>query len=357
MKKKPWVAGLLSFFFPGVGHIYAGKIKRGFILFSTWFFSVFIISFISVYLSGGLTLFIFFLLSNLVVILVLVDAVKCTRKENLNQSSVSKSKTSAYLVYGITYFVLVFFILTPLLKSVSFEAYKIPTASMENNLLVGDYILVSKNIYGIHIPFSDDYLFHFSQPERNELVTYKYYDLIESGRYEKNYYIKRCIGLPGEEIKIVNKKVYINNTEIEEAGDVVHSIDTMAAGVASRLIFPVSSGWNEDNYGPLKIPAAGEKVKINFENLQMWEKIIKDEGNSLTFDGSGKITLNGTTAEEFVYKVKNDYVFLLGDNRGNSLDSRYKGFISVGNIVGKAKFIYFSLDKGNIRFDRIGREL
>lgn len=91
----------------------------------------------------------------------------------------------------------------------------------------------------------------------------------------------------------------------------------MAAGVASRLIFPVSSGWNEDNYGPLKIPAAGEEVKINFANLKVWEKIIKDEGNTLSFNGSGKITPNGKTADEFTYNIKNDYVFLMGDNRGN----------------------------------------
>lgn len=357
MRKKPWLVGLLSVFFPGLGHIYAGKIKRGFILFFTWLITVFIISFFSAYSAGGLAFYIYLLLSNVVVILIIVDAVRCVRKENLNPSSAIKSKTSSYLVYGITYLVLVFFVLTALLKSVVVEAYKIPTGSMENTLLIGDYILGSKNIYGIHVPFSDDYLFHFSQPERNDLVIYKYYDLIESGKYEKNYYIKRCIGLPGEEFKIINKKVYIDDKELPECKGIIHSNDTLRPGATSRRIFPVSSGWNEDNYGPLKIPKAGEEVEINFSNIRVWEKLIKDEGNSLSFDGSGKITLNGKTAEEFIYKVKNDYVFLLGDNRNNSLDSRYKGFISVKDIMGKAKLIYLSLNKGNIRFDRIGREI
>lgn len=357
MKKKSWIAGLLSYLFPGLGHLYAGKIQRGFIMFFLWVILAFVIAFISSYLKYELIIPALFLIPNIVSILILIDAIKCVKKENETHSGIMKSKAVTYITYGFIYLIFVPFVLVGLIKSTVAEAYRIPTGSMENTLLIGDYILGVKNAYGIHIPFSDKYLFYSGKPERNDLVIYKFNDLTESGGYEKNYYIKRCIGLPGEEIKIVNKKVYINNTEIEKTGDVVHSIDTMAAGAASRLIFPVSSGWNEDNYGPLKIPAAGEEVKINFDNLQMWEKIIKDEGNTLSFDGSGKITLNGTTAEEFVYKVKNDYFFLMGDNRGNSLDSRYKGFICVGDIVGKAKLVYFSSDKGNIRFDRIGRGL
>ena len=352
MRKKPWIAGLSSFLFPGLGHIYAGKIKRGFIFFFMWFISVFFIAFVSSYFEGNLIFYIYFLFSNIIVILMLIDAVRCVRKENVNSSATIKSKATVYLTYGVIYIILVFFVLTALLKSVVVEAYKIPTGSMENTLLIGDYILGAKNVYGVHIPFSDDYFYYFRQPERNDLVIYKFFDLIGSGKYEKNYYIKRCIGLPGEEIKIINKKVYIDNEELQECEDIIHSNDTLRVGVENGKIFPPSSGWNEDNYGPLKIPKVGEEVKINFSNIRVWEKLIKDEGNSLSFDGSGKITLNGKTAEEFVYKVKNDYVFLLGDNRNNSLDSRYNGFISLTDIMGKAKLIYFSTD-----WERIGKLL
>jgi len=125
-------------------------------------------------------------------------------------------------------------------------------------------------------------------------------------------------------------------------------------------IFPFSPDyrWNRDNFGPLRIPKAGETVQLTLKNLPIYDRIINAyEGNTLSVKDS-TILINGKLATSYTFKM--NYYWMMGDNRHRSADSRYWGFVPEDHIVGKALFIWLSLDKdksflSKIRFDRIFR--
>ena len=125
-----------------------------------------------------------------------------------------------------------------------------------------------------------------------------------------------------------------------------------------KTIFPFSENfeWTRDNFGPLWIPQKGVTVKLNLENLPLYERIITSyEGNELSVEDDGTIRINGETVTEYTFRQ--DYYFMMGDNRHNSLDSRYWGFVPEDHIVGKPALIWLSIDgnrkfPGNIRWRR-----
>ena len=193
-----------------------------------------------------------------------------------------------------------------IIRALVIQAFRIPTGSMENTLLVGDFLLVNKFIYGAKIPFTDIRLPAFDEPKPNDIVVFKY------PKDPKLDYIKRCLAVGGQTVEIRNKVVYVDGKEIPlpPKGQHIFS-DIRPPGVQDYDNFPTGSG-NRDNYGPVKVP-------------------------------------------------ENHY-FMLGDNRDNSQDSRYWGFLPKENIVGKPLIIYFSWDKTiplyrffkKIRWVRIG---
>lgn len=135
------------------------------------------------------------------------------------------------------------------------------------------------------------------------------------------------------------------------------------AGVRDPRIFPHSEyfNWNRDNFGPMIIPQEGETVEINLQNIELYRRIIEVyEGNTLQINGEN-ILINGQKTN--TYKFKMDYYWMMGDNRHNSADSRYWGFIPDDHIVGKAIFVWLSLDKfkswgeGKIRWRRMFRAI
>ncbi len=117
-------------------------------------------------------------------------------------------------------------------------------------------------------------------------------------------------------------------------------------------IFPTNSDWNRDNYGPLKIPQKGDVVNINFKTINTYKNIIENyEHNQLKIDhNEHKIYINGKLSDR--YTIKKDYYFMMGDNRHNSLDSRYFGFVPFDHIIGSPFLIWLSLDwkKGGLSF-------
>ncbi len=241
-----------------------------------------------------------------------------------------------------------------LIKSFLIETSRVPTGSMEKTILIGDFLFVNKFIYGSssprNIPFTDITLPYFQlpalgEPERYDIVVFEYPgDRDELKPTVINNYVKRLVGLPGETISIVDKVVYINGKEIKRPHFIQYSNQMpIPKGIPNPAIFPYGCEWNEDNYGPISIPKKGDKVKLNRSNIEIYRNIIDREYGKrvVTVEGE-EIKIEGKTISE--YTIKQDFFFMMGDNRDNSADSRFWGFVPREKILGQAWMIYWSWD-------------
>lgn len=256
--------------------------------------------------------------------------------------------------------------------------FKIPTGSMEGSLLVGDYLLCNKFVYGIRTPdwigipythigfwIPNTRLPGFREPKQGDVVIFKY----PRDMYE--YYIKRCAAVSGDTVLIRDKTTYVNgNVFPNPPNSQFIEQRTLPLGYQQPDIFPPGSG-NVHNYGPVRVPAPGDTFHFTDSNRETWFErfqLIVYEGNRLTLSYGGEQTLltvdnqdrwetairsypvesfsiNGRTLDECVYTVKYRQYFMMGDNRDNSLDSRYWGFVPERNVVGEALMVYWSWDK------------
>jgi signal peptidase I len=348
------------------------------------------------------------------------------------------------------------------------EAYTIPTSSMEGSLKVGDYLFVSKAHYGIRTPqtvlqipllhnripilnresyLSSPSLPYFRLPgltkiERNDPVVFNWpigdkvyiapnrtfsidqvgmdiskeqasrYPYVERPMDKTDFYIKRCVAIPGDTLEIINKQIYINGKPSENPQKIQYSYEvTITSGInpselerldiypldingggrinlngrnlmsmtsdqAKRLkelgaevvlrkqstdprLFPHDPanfpGQSVDNYGPLWIPQKGVTIDLTLSNLAMFEKIITTyEHHDLEVKGK-QIFIDGREAKQYTFQW--DYYWMMGDNRHNSEDSRFWGFVPETHIVGKPLFIWMSTKFGSmangIRWDRL----
>ena len=337
-----------------------------------------------------------------------------------------------------------------------FQAFKIPSSSMESTLYTGDHLFVSKLTYGprlpqtpLTIPFTHNRIFGsesystliqnkyrrlkgFREVRRGDIVVFgfpngdtvltrrpadDYYAWVRSlGREEtiaqfgpvivrpadkKDHYVKRCVAVAGDTLEIRDGLVWvngekeadypgrqltyqvitsgsrINQLKLEELGlnlselyfdsrlpgyphmplteemlgkvkeiqtvlDVTPSLEKYPATAEESAIFPFSKPWTSDYFGPLWIPAKGATVALDMENLPLYERIIRDyEHNTLQVEGES-ILINGEACTEYTFQQ--DYYFMMGDNRHNSLDSRYWGFVPEDHIVGTPSIIWLSTD-------------
>lgn len=281
-----------------------------------------------------------------------------------------KSKLREYFDALVFAAVVAFFI-----KVFLFEAYRIPTGSMENTLLVGDFLLVTKFTYGAttprNIPFTDIRIPYvqlpgFKDPKLGDIIVFDFPgDREDKQSKEVLNYIKRCVGLPGDSLMIVNKVLYNNGTPFPNPPNSKFISPLQTSNMSNPRIFPKGSGWNEDNFGPIRVPKAGDRIKIDSSNFEGWRMFVIREGRTIRLGQDMKVYVDEQPLQDGLYTVKRDYLFMMGDNRNNSLDSRFWGFMPVENVVGEAFMIYWSWDAnigfneffrllGTIRWDRIG---
>jgi signal peptidase I len=268
-----------------------------------------------------------------------------------------KSKPKEYfdaLLYAaiVAFFLKIFFV----------EAYRIPTGSMENTLLVGDFLLVNKFIYGAtsprNIPFTDIRLPYFrfptfKDPVKGDVVVFDFpgnRDELESK--EVVNYIKRLIGEPGDTILVKNAVLFVNSQVFPNPPNSRITPRPQGENIVDPRTFPKGKGWNEDNYGPIRVPKKGDFIELNKDNIQGWEMFIKKEGHNVRMTPDNKIMIDEKESDK--YEVKRDYLFMMGDNRNNSLDSRFWGFMPKENVVGQGLIIYWSWDP-SISFADIGK--
>ncbi|MBS1491974.1 MAG: signal peptidase I [Bacteroidetes bacterium] len=294
--------------------------------------------------------------------------IKKTTKTDKNK--VKKNKPKEFFD-ALVYAAIVAFII----KIFLFEAYRIPTGSMENTLLVGDFLLVTKFTYGAttprNVPFTDIRIPYwklpgFKDPERGDIIVFDFPgDKDELESKEVVNYIKRCVGLPGDTIHVVDKQLYVNGAIFPNPPN--SQFDKVQRGLDTRnaRIFPKGAPWTEDNYGPIRVPKKGDKIALNDKNFDQWRMFALKEGHRIQLNPGGVISSDGVNLPNNEYTVERNYLFMMGDNRNNSLDSRFWGFMPEQNIVGQAFMLYWSWDAnipfshffdllGSIRWGRIG---
>jgi len=383
-----------------------------------------------------------------------------------------KLKLPRYLQSGLEWlFILLLALASSITIKVLFvETYKIPTPSMEETLLAGDFIFVSKLAYGprlpetpLAIPFYHNKLPSgkksyseklkmphkrlkgFSRVERDDIIVFNFpagdtmvvqypgqnyyslvrqygreyirseFDLITHPVDKRENYIKRCIALPGDTLQILGGQVRVNgNTRpvlphqkfkyyvttngsplpdalldslkilktevtynpanslhvlslVEEYVETLRSFPQVRSikkyveptlSFQNQEIFPHNPHyrWTGDNFGPLKVPAKGDTLQLDMLNLPIYQRLISTyEHNDLQIV-DGEIHINGELADRYV--VQMDYFFVMGDNRHNSADSRYWGFVPEDHLLGKAVAVWFSIEPdkriiGGLRKERI----
>lgn len=211
---------------------------------------------------------------------------------------------------------------------------------------------------------------------------------------KKENYIKRCVAVAGDSLKIVDGVVYTNgikekfipkrqytyrsgksqkflNQTVDFDGQLVPTPITDDAIASYMSEEPIKAGdapvgcliphltegdsakWNLDNFGPVWVPKAGETIELTPENMAMYGRCIAVYEQRAVKQQDGKVYIDGKEATEYTFLM--DYYFMMGDNRHGSLDSRFWGFVPEDHIVGKAAFVWFSLDPNGegVRWDRI----
>ena len=298
------------------------------------------------------------------------------KKEEQKKPETPKEKTIEFFRQLFFAAIAAFFIITFIVQNT-----RIPTGSMEKTILVGDFVLVNKFIFGSsspkYIPFTQVELPFFSlpafkDPQPTDIVVFEYpgdRDQLRASELGVNY-VKRCIGTPGDTLEIKDKVVFVNGKEFWRPPNIKYYqgrsgnfLKPKPRGYGDPRIFPKGMNWNEDNYGPLVVPKEGSTIPLNKYNVEHWRTIIDREYGERVVDvKDGVVSINDIPVSSYTFKK--DYYFMMGDNRDDSLDSRFWGFVTRDMVVGQAFIVLFSWDRdipfsqffrliGSIRMDRV----
>ena len=315
-------------------------------------------------------------------------------------------------------FILIVIILT--IKVTIFEMYIVPTGSMENTIMTGDFLVGNRFVYGMNTPDRVGVMDlalnipslkfpSFKEPRRGDVIIFKF------PRDTRQKYVKRCVAEPGDILEIRDKVVHINDQPFPLANNGKFVIANMLSESFSQNDIFLGNQGNKDQFKKLKIPQKGDRIDIDSNNLQLLIHVMLLDGNEVKLISDGKeypYTMNdpnelfrrksmfwffkrsnpnkifSNIASEYYprgnllvpwqinnrpkpdnllinnqpisemeyYEVQKDYFWAMGDNRDDSLDSRYWGFIPRDYILGEALFSWFSLNlnTGFPRFGRIG---
>ncbi len=223
----------------------------------------------------------------------------------------AKQSRKQWLIENVTSLALAL-LLVFMIRSSVIEAFKIPSGSMIPTLLIGDHIFVNKFAYGIKIPFSDlvtdspIYVIKRAPPKRGDIIVFMY------PKDESFYYIKRVIGVPGDTIEIKSKQLYVNNQPVVR--------ETLGGPDADKIF----SSLDDPRYSR--------------NNLELYKEKIGDDAHVIMLDK------NNFLGDSYgPLSVPPDSLFVMGDNRDFSNDSRFWGFVPMRNVKGRAVVIWLSL--------------
>ena len=237
-----------------------------------------------------------------------------------------------------------------LLNSFVLASFEVPTGSMENEIMTGDFLLVNKFIFGgttpKTVPFTNTKLPSFKLPalwdvEKGDIIVFIFPGMREEVEARDfAYYLKRCIATAGDTLEIRDRIVTVNGQLFPNPRNLkFNSAMIRPKGMPDPRIFPKGMAWNEDNYGPIVVPKKGDVIELSSDTYARWETFIRREGHTVELV-NGQVRIDGK--ETAAYTVARDYVFGMGDNRDNSLDSRFWGFIPKESVIGTPLIVYWS---------------
>lgn len=285
-------------------------------------------------------------------------------KKIFKQKKVEKKKpeTTAEKIISWVKTIVWAIVVVMIINGLALASFVVPTGSMENTVMTGDFLFVNKFIYGpttpqvvpflnIPLPF---YKFPAPKdPEKGDVIVFifpGYRDEVESSEFQ--YYLKRCVATAGDTIQIINNIVYINGERQPFPPNAVVDTSNFEDPTDKFRTFPVGMNFTRNNYGPLRIPKKGDVIQLNQDNYRQWATFIAREGHTIENNGS-VILIDGKPANQ--YTIERNYCFGMGDNRDHSLDSRYWGFIPYDNVVGTPMIVYWSWDTNLPLSDIIGK--
>jgi signal peptidase I len=260
-----------------------------------------------------------------------------------------------------------------IINGAAIASFVVPTGSMENTVMTGDFLFVNKFIYGpttpqlipfLNIPLPFYKFPGIKEPEKGDVIVFIYpgdRDQVKPDQFV--YYLKRCVATAGDTLQLINKKLYVNGKEVPLPKYGRYDMELPLYPGDQFRTFPPGKGYTRDNYGPIRIPKKGDVIELNIQNIREWDVFISREGHEITATANSIIVDGKPTT---TYTVERDYCFGLGDNRDNSLDSRYWGFIPYDNVIGTPMIVYWSWDPNipigkifdkiaSVRLSRIGK--